>query len=43
MLWKHKIAKSIGVLILLSSIANILYILGVFSKMTIKTGLPSLC
>lgn len=38
MLWKHKVAKSIVVLVIVSSIANILYILGVLPEMTVKIG-----
>ena len=38
MLWKHKVAKSILVLVVLASIANILYILGVLPEMTVKIG-----
>jgi len=37
-LWKHKVAKSILVLVILSSIANILYVLGVLPEMAVKIG-----
>lgn len=38
MLWKHKLARSILVLLILSSAINILYILGILPEMVVKIG-----